>query len=191
MKNLFLIFLTIFLIPSISCGFEPYFKGGWGDTPSIIKELETRELININETSFKDFQNVILLEYAESSHEQDILVDYIFNEDKLELVSWTMTVNNADEVSIKKFFDDFSNNIINKLDNATMAGLNKVNDKYKYKVVLIKNKNARINMLSQQFFINPSKFWCSISFFDKDNSINAEGLEVFNSTWDNITSKQP
>lgn len=189
MRRSTIIFLIIFLIPSISSGFGPYFKGGWGDTPNIIKELETRELIKIHETSVKDFQNVILLEYAESAPEQEIIVNYLFNDDKLELVSWTMTVNNANEVSIKKIFDDFNNNIINKLDNATMAGFNKVNDKYKLKAVLIKNKNTRINILSQQFFINPPKFWCSISFFNKDNSFNTEVLNVFNETWDNITSK--
>lgn len=192
MKKLSMMFLIILLIPSISNGFEPFFKGKWGDTPDTIKRLETRELISDGEFSQgDDLPNMTGLEYIEISPEylpeQEINIWYFFNDDRLARVWLRINdIENVDDVYVKSFFENLNNRIINELDNNNVkAEISKLKTnsesgkKTLWQMFYIRDKASLVNVLSF-YYIFDSRLHCEIDFADANDSYNIPMLDLFN-----------
>lgn len=195
LKTVILILTLLISIPAFA--FEPFFYGAWGANPDTIQKRELRELVSVDETSTEDFANVVILKYrAPVTKEVEIIIDYYFNDNELALVSWTLNMENINSEDAEALLENYKKQIVSKYNDTSAIEHNKnwydENNRLKsqFKAILIQDNENAISLLSH-YFINDSKWWCYVTFSNKNNVFNTENIKVFYDIWHTLNERQP
>lgn len=173
--------VAILVMASQAAALEPFFYGDWDSDIDAVKKMETRELISFEEASLKDFPNFAILKYKASATEnEDIAISYIFNDNKLALVTWILNLQNINSTDAKALLEDYKTQIINKLNNVSIIEKSKVSDNGNVmRATFVKEKNSMVSIFSH-YSTYESKLWCNIDFADVNNPWNTGMLNSFN-----------